>query len=126
MPVLAELVVCQVLALVAPWLCIHPSDIVAVPIRAIDNIEHEIDIFRDALIATREEIGRLAKRLTLLLPDEEASLFDVYLKILEKDSIGSEVESIIKEQKVWAQWALAKVIKRYIAQFEQMEDPIFA
>ncbi len=100
-----------------------PAEIDAVPNRMVEDLEHEVSIFRDALVATRQEISRLAKRLTLKLPDEEASLFDVYLKILDKDSIGSEIETIIQEQKVWAQWALAKVIKRYIAQFEQMEDP---
>ncbi len=99
------------------------AEIDAVPNRSIEDVEHELTIFREALSRTRDEIAKLAKRLVQALPEEEASLFDVYLKILDKDSIGTEVENIIIEQKTWAQWSLAKVIKRYIGQFEQMEDP---
>lgn len=100
-----------------------PADIDAVPNRSVEDIETEVELFRAALSSTREEISRLSKRLTQALPKEEASLFDVYLKILENDGLGCEVESIIYEQNSSAQWSLAKVIKRYITQFEQMGDP---
>jgi phosphotransferase system enzyme I (PtsP) len=100
-----------------------PAEIDAVPNRAIEDIDAEVELFREALQETREEIAKMAKRLAKMLPTEENSLFDAYLKILDKDALGLEVESVITEEKVWAQWALAHVIKRYIAQFEQMEDP---
>lgn len=99
-----------------------PAEIDSVPNRTIEDIDQEIDLFRSALEATREEIERLAKRLSTALPTEETTLFDAYLKILDKDALGSEVERVIQEQSVWAQWALAFVIKRYVSQFEQMED----
>lgn len=103
---------------------VYPTaEIDAVPNRDIEDVDAEIKLFRVALAATRDEISKLAQRLKLILPDEEASLFDVYLKILDKDSLGIEVEKNIIEQKTWAQWSLAKVIKHYISQFNKMDDP---
>lgn len=99
------------------------AEIDAVPNRIIEDVEHELTVFREALASTREEISKLSKRLKLSLPEEEASLFDVYLKILDKESLGNEVEKIIIRKKTWAQWSLARVIKRYITQFNQMDDP---
>ncbi len=100
-----------------------PADIEAVPNRSIEDVDAEIKLFRDALVLTRDEILRLGKQLASTLPSAEATLFDVYLKILDKDGLGLEVEKAISTQKVWAQTALATVVKRYIAQFEQMDDP---
>lgn len=99
------------------------AEIDAVPHREVEHTKDEVIVFREALNRTREDITRLAKRLSSTLPTEENTLFDVYIKILDKDALGGEVEKIIIEQNVWAQWALASTIKRYIAQFEKMEDP---
>ncbi len=100
-----------------------PAEIDAVPNRQIEDIAAEQALFQDALANTRAEMQRLAKRLSSSLPTEESGLFDAYLKILDKDGFGHEVQNVIRDQEVWAQWALASVIKRYIAQFEKMEDP---
>lgn len=100
-----------------------PAEIDAVPNRSIDNVDEEVALFSDALATTREDIKRLGRRLSQTLPTDETTLFDAYLKILDNDALGNEVIRIIETQQVWAQWALALVIKRYIGQFDQMEDP---
>lgn len=99
-----------------------PAEIDAVPHREATDIKAEIDTFRVALKETQDEMARLSKRLSGALPTEEASLFDAYIKMLDQNSLGGEVEALIEEESVWAQWALACVIKRYINQFEKMED----
>lgn len=98
-----------------------PADLDAVPERKTKNIKEEIEQFNDALQATREEMIELGKRMAGSLPDEEHLLFDAYTKLLEQNSLGQAVIKEIKK-KLNAQAALCKVIKRYVHQFEEMQD----
>ena len=99
-----------------------PADIDAVPRQHIDDIEHELKLFYTALQSARENMLRLSKRMNTSVGENEHALFDVYLRILDKDSLGAEVEQEIRDEKLNAQAALASVIKRHIFQFENMKD----
>lgn len=99
-----------------------PADIDAVPHRVVEDLEEEIQVFYRALEATREDMQRLSKRMKSTVAEEELALFDVYVRILDDDSLGIEVEQAIREEQLSAQVALATVIKKHIAQFEGMED----
>lgn len=99
-----------------------PADIDAVPRHTTEHIEHEIALFYDALQATRDSIHRLGRRIKSSIADEEHALFDVYLRILDKDSLGEEVAQEIRKEHLTAQAALAAVIKRHVQQFEDMKD----
>lgn len=98
------------------------SDIDAVPRTTVDDIEDEISTFFEALESAREDMRRLSKRMKSTVAEEEHALFDVYLRILDKDNLGVEVEQVIREEKISAQSALAIVIKKHVSQFESMED----
>lgn len=99
-----------------------PADIDAVPRHSVDGIEEELITFFDALQAARDDMQRLSKRMKATVAEDEHALFDVYLRILERDSLGAEVEHVIREEQISAQAALATVIKKHVQQFESMED----
>jgi len=99
-----------------------PADIDAVPRNPVEELDDEIQVFYAALEATREDMFRLGRRMKSVVAEEEHALFDVYIRILDKDSLGAEVEEVIREEKISAQAALATVIKKHIATFENMED----
>lgn len=99
-----------------------PADIDAVPRHTIENIDNEIAIFYTALQATRDSMHRLGRRMKVSVGDDEHALFDVYLRILDKDSLGAEVVDEIRNEHLSAQAALAVVIKKHILQFENMKD----
>ncbi|MDF1756723.1 MAG: phosphoenolpyruvate--protein phosphotransferase [Legionellaceae bacterium] len=99
-----------------------PADIDAVPRLIVDDIAAEEDIFYSALQTTRENMHRLSKRMKSSIASEEHALFDVYIKILDQESLGAEVVNEIKTEKLGAQSALAAVIKRHVSQFEKMND----
>ncbi|WP_131777673.1 phosphoenolpyruvate--protein phosphotransferase [Legionella fairfieldensis] len=102
---------------------VYPSaDIDAVPRHTVDGIEEEVTAFFNALQTAREDMHRLSKRMKTTVAEDEHALFDVYLRILDKDSLGAEVELVIREEKISAQAALATVIKKHVQQFESMED----
>lgn len=99
-----------------------PADIDAVPRHFVDDVDSEIAIFLQALQAARDNMHRLSRRIKSSVADEEHALFDVYLRILDQDSLGEEVIREIRTEHLGAQAALATVIKRHIQQFENMND----
>ena len=99
-----------------------PADIDAVPRLQIDDIEQETQIFFDALHVVREDIQRLNTRMKKMVGEEEHALFDVYVRILDRDSLGGEVVDLIRNEHLSAQAALSAVIKKHVLQFENMED----
>ncbi|CEG58932.1 phosphoenolpyruvate--protein phosphotransferase [Legionella fallonii] len=102
---------------------VYPSaDIDAVPRAPAEDLDSEIVAFYQALEAARDDMRRLSKRMKATVAEEEHALFDVYLRILDKDSLGAEVEQVIRAEEISAQAALATVIKKHVAQFEGMED----
>ncbi|MDP3562092.1 MAG: phosphoenolpyruvate--protein phosphotransferase [Legionellaceae bacterium] len=99
-----------------------PADIDAVPRHLVDDVEAEVVIFHEALQLTRDNMHRLSRRMKSSVADEEHALFDVYLRILDQESLGAEVVQEIRTEKLGAQAALASVIKKHIIQFENMND----
>lgn len=102
---------------------VYPAaDIDAVPRDTIDDIEAEITLFNEALETARDDMRRISKRMQAQVAEEENALFDVYLRILDNDSLGAEVIEIIESEHLSAQAALATVIKKHVHLFESMED----
>lgn len=106
-------------------LVVYPlADLSAVPERKveIEEIDDEIAKLHSALAATRITIKRLEANIAASgLPDEERALFEVYLRILDSETIVNEITAAIRLGH-WAQGALKLVIEQHIARFEAMED----
>ena len=98
------------------------ADIDAVPRNPVEELDDEVSTFYEALESARDDMRRLSKRMKATVAEEEHALFDVYLRILDKDSLGAEVEHVIRDEQISAQAALATVIKKHVSQFESMED----
>ncbi len=98
------------------------ADIDAVPRHTVDFPEEEVALFYDALQAARDNMHRLGRRMKACVAEDEHALFDVYLHILDKDSLGAEVVLEIRQERLTAQAALASVIKKHVLQFEDMKD----
>lgn len=101
---------------------VFPSaDLDALPKRTIDDIESEVVKFQTALKSVRADVKSLGDRVAGTLGPEEHALFDVYLRMLDDNALGGEIVATIKEG-VWAEGALAKVIKSHVRSFEKMDD----
>lgn len=101
-----------------------PADIDAIPRLSVEtsDIDQQVQTFYEALDAAHQEIQRLKKRMKEAISEEESSLFDVYLRILDRDNLGCEVENVIRTEQITAEAALATVIKKHVHQFEGMDD----
>ena len=108
---------------IGPAVVIYPlADLDAVPDRKVDEIEPEVEAFEYALAAVQAAINKLRASYEHTLQREEKDLFDVYLRILDKNSIGGEIIDKIEEG-YWAQSALRIVVEQYVKNFEAMDDP---
>jgi phosphotransferase system enzyme I (PtsP) len=97
------------------------ADLYSVPSRRTDDRLGELRAFKKALQAVRGDIEIVASELGSQLNPEEYALFDVYLRILDDATIGTEVASRIKAGE-WAQGALSQVMIEHIQHFERMEQ----
>ncbi|WP_101759281.1 phosphoenolpyruvate--protein phosphotransferase [Oceanicoccus sp. KOV_DT_Chl] len=98
-----------------------PADLYAVPRRRCKDIKEELDFFHECLDAVREDIRAMARKLSDKLAQEEQALFDVYLSMLEDNSVAIEIDELIREGE-WAQGAVSRVMIKHIRTFEMMED----
>ncbi|MCX2980081.1 phosphoenolpyruvate--protein phosphotransferase [Halieaceae bacterium IMCC14734] len=97
------------------------ADLYAVPQRRAQDRRAELRAFKLALRSVRKDIEQVAEKLGTQLNPEEHALFDVYLRILDDATIGTEVASRIKAGQ-WAQGALSEVMIQHIKHFERMEQ----
>ncbi len=99
-----------------------PADIDAVPRQLTDDVEQEVALLRSALQLARDSMHRLARRIKSSLEESEYALFDVYLHLLDQDSLGQEIEQAIRTHCLTAQAALSQVIKEHVSHFDAMTD----
>ncbi len=99
-----------------------PADLSVVVDRFTDNVEEEFQLFHQALCSVREQMQATADKLADQIPAEEQALFDVYLRMLDDNALGQEIEAVIRKGQ-WAQGALKQVIEEHVRHFELMDDP---
>ncbi len=98
------------------------ANLAAIPDHAITDIENEIGLFDRAVNQVKSDISNLAARLRDEISEEECSLFDAYILILESKSLIQETRNRISRG-LWAQAALRDTIAHYTNTFAAMDDP---
>jgi len=86
------------------------------------EIEVEISRFRKAVEKTRFEIQELQRKLHGQLAEREASIFDAHLLILEDRMINDEIEDVVREKCIAADYVFFSIIKRYTSALTAMDD----
>ncbi len=92
-----------------------------VPDRVPEDPDAEIEQFREALTAVRNDIHEVNRRLAQRLSEEERALFEAYQRMLDDSALGQEVINKIREGN-WAQGALCQVVTRHARFFELSQD----
>ena len=98
-----------------------PADLSGVPDREAEDIEAEVSQLETALMRVRSDVRALGERAKGRLGPEEQALFEVYLRMLDRQALGGEFIAKIREGH-WAQGALRIVIEEHINNFEMMDD----
>ena len=98
------------------------AELDAVAEQQAEDVGSDIHAFEAALEHVRSDIRIASARLAKKLGEEEQALFDVYLRMLEDNSLAGEIINRITAGSS-AQWALSSVILEHTRQFDMMDDP---
>ncbi|KUJ83667.1 phosphoenolpyruvate-protein phosphotransferase PtsP [Microbulbifer flavimaris] len=102
-----------------------PASLSTVPYSCCMDVETELELFHQALVAAREEIRAVGERLKDELNREERALFDAYISMLDDSSLAVEVCDRIRGQQLSASRAWAEVMLEHVRRFEAMSDSYF-
>jgi phosphotransferase system enzyme I (PtsP) len=98
-----------------------PADLDAVPDRQVEDVEAEVEVFREAVALAQADIRAIQQRLSKALSDEDKVLFDAYLQMLGSATMIDQVIARIRAGS-WASGALRSVIQEHVNVFESMDD----
>ncbi len=102
-----------------------PAALDDIPDRRAAHPEAELERLREAIEATKVDIRNLSEELRSVLPEEERALFDVYVMMLDGESLWAEAERVIRGG-LWAPAGLRESILAHVRQFQDMDDPYLA
>jgi phosphotransferase system enzyme I (PtsP) len=91
-------------------------------LRRSDDTDKQISFYREAVERTREQVKNLSSGLKDAIPEDVRAIFQLYHHLLDANSLGREVEAMIREN--WdAASSLKQVVEDYADRFRAMEDP---
>ena len=95
-----------------------------VPLYALssEQVPNEIARFEAAIAAARLELEALRVNIPAGSPAEFDAFLDLHLLILADGTLSKAPSSLIREQRINAEWALKQQMDALLSQFEQIED----
>ncbi len=101
-----------------------PADLSGIPDKPARSIAAELKRIKKAFHLAHSEVTALKSRMENSLGEEELSLFDAYLNILNDNGLMRDVIAEI-ESGHWAPGALRRAVDQHMRVFESMEDSYF-
>ena len=98
-----------------------PARLELIPDRRSTDVAREEEIFRAAVRAVQDDIRNFSRHMTGVLPEEDLALFNVYVMMLDSDSLVERTLEHIRAGN-WAPGALRATIAEHVRVFEEMED----
>ena len=86
------------------------------------QINREIRRFCDSIRLAKRQLKKIRRIKNEKAPEIQAGIFDAHLLILEDKSFLEKIETVIKEQKVNAEWAVKSVTESYVAKYKTIAD----
>ncbi|HYB24408.1 MAG TPA: phosphoenolpyruvate-utilizing N-terminal domain-containing protein, partial [Solirubrobacteraceae bacterium] len=99
----------------------RPLPVMRVPLSH-GQLDAEVARLRKAAKQAAERLAELGREATSKVGAEYASIFEAHRLMLEDPALLDDVERVIREESVNAEWALEEVTHRLISQFEELGD----
>jgi len=90
-----------------------------------DQVEEELRRLRRAVERTKAELKILKDSIQSQVGEQQAFIFDAHLLILDDQMLLSNLEKVITEEKVKAEWAISQVNNYFTGLFDSLEDEYF-
>jgi phosphotransferase system enzyme I (PtsI) len=87
-----------------------------------DEVEGEVERFREALASAREDISLTRTTLALELGEEHAKIFDAHLMILDDETVVERTVEDIRAEKRNAEFLFSRNIAAMVDSFERIND----
>ncbi len=89
------------------------------------NVEEEVAKLQTALEQTRADITLIQTKAQGKLSEEELAIFDAHLMVTNDPEFIGQIEEIIKNESVNAEYAVEFVGNMFVGMFESMDDAYF-
>ena len=89
---------------------------------ASDEVEREIELFKEAIAATRHQIEEVKNKVSAEIGQEQAGIFGAHLLILEDPFLVIDVIEKVKKEKINVEYALWKVLDKITKNFALFDD----
>lgn len=86
------------------------------------QIERELRRFRAAIRLAVRQLKKISTQESGKITETKANIFDAHLLILEDKSLHEKIETLIKEKKFNAEWAVKIVTDEYLARYKTITD----
>jgi phosphotransferase system enzyme I (PtsI) len=86
------------------------------------DIEAEVQRFRDALQSTRQQLEQLAENISQKSGTTASEILQIHIQMLTDSVISDESEQCIREDLYNAEWALQSQLEKILAEFRNLDD----
>ncbi len=86
------------------------------------DLAYEFERLYEGIRTSKSELENIKKDISEYIGNEESSIFDAHLAILEDPIFMNEVQGIIQRQYKAAEVAVKEVIEKFVAMFDLLDD----
>ena len=90
-----------------------------------NQVPDELKRLHRAFERTKEELRKLKAYIEKQMGKDQAFIFDAHLMILDDPMLISNLEKVITDEKVKAEWAITTVNNQFVSLFESLSDEYF-
>ena len=101
---------------------IQRTQVIRFPVGA-DRIARELAALERARVRSREQLEQIRTRVSELKGGELAAIFDAQLLMLEDPMLVGRAASILREERVNAEWAVQRALDEIASVFDGVHDP---
>jgi phosphotransferase system enzyme I (PtsI) len=94
-------------------------------VRRSADVEKEIANFKAALVKTQRDIEIIKTKAIGKLTDDELAIFDAHIMVTQDPEFTGQMEEMIRNESINADFACQEVSNMFINMFETMDDPYF-
>jgi len=93
--------------------------------REINDVDKEIERYREGLRLSRGELSELKSQLEAEGVLEGAAILSAHLQILRDAQLTSAIEQKVRDERCNCEWLFQRAIAQYEVQFSRIADPFF-
>ncbi len=87
-----------------------------------DEIPVNLERLQNALIATRQEVLKIQKKVAEMVGAKDASIFEAHLMVLEDQTLIDEVTRLMEGERVNVEFAFNQVASKFVSELGKIDD----